>query len=243
MLSGIYMQKGGGGVYLKMPRSCRQRCCAVWLSARALRWLGESACDACTAASRWPRRTPACTSSCGMRDSGTGEPMRAGTRSRLLRVIQQADQVRAAAGQHAARAQRLEHAALAQIVAQHGEEFAGARLQDLRQEALPHQPRRRLPASRAGCRRPRSPPACGTLVTTQLPYSRFSCSASSTDTCRPTARSLVKWSPPIGSTAVCAIEPSKKTASSVVLAPISAMQTPSSRSSADSTASAEAMPS
>src|ERR1700679_3910316 len=85
--------------------------------------------------------------------------------------------------------------------------------------------------------------SCGIDVTTQFPYIRFNCSASSTLTCSPTARSFVKWSPPIGNTAVCATLPSKNTTSSVELAPISTTQTPSSRSSAESTASAAASPS
>src|SRR5271170_4972575 len=80
-----------------------------------------------------------------------------------------------------------------------------------------------------------------TEVTTQCPYSNLMASASCTDMCRPTARSLVKWSPPSGTTAVWATAPSKKTTSSVEAAPISSRQAPSSRSSAETVASAAAM--
>ena len=52
-----------------------------------------------------------------------------------LRLVEHAGQQCAAAGEHAARAQRLEHSALAQAVAHVVEELAGARLQHLGQAA------------------------------------------------------------------------------------------------------------
>ena len=47
--------------------------------------------------------------------------------------VEQSRQARAAAGQHAAGAQRLKHSTLAQIVAQQVEELTGARLENLAQ--------------------------------------------------------------------------------------------------------------
>ena len=53
-----------------------------------------------------------------------------------LRDVEQAGRAGAAAGEDAAGAQRLEHAALAKVVAQHVKELAGARLENLAEQAL-----------------------------------------------------------------------------------------------------------
>ena len=50
-----------------------------------------------------------------------------------FRYLEQPGQASAAAGDHAARAERTEYAALAQILAQQLEELAGARLKNLAQ--------------------------------------------------------------------------------------------------------------
>ncbi len=97
--------------------------------------------------------------------------------------------------------------------------------------------------------RGRRPPTLATSIVSSSPtielraqpQRRFSFSASGTGVRRPTAMSLVKWSPPIATTPVCHRLPRSKIAKSVVPPPMSTTATPSSRSSGVSTASAAAI--
>ena len=92
--------------------------------------------------------------------------------------------------------------------------------------------RRALPSAGRRSSRPRGRAPGG-----PAPYFRFIRSASGTGVFFTTAMSFVKWSPPIGRTAVCASAPCRQTAISVVPPPMSARTMPSSFSSAVRTAS------
>ena len=72
------------------------------------------------------------------------------------------------------------------------------------------------------------------------PCRRLSLSASGMGVRKPTARSFVKWSPPIATELVCRTTPPPKTSISVVPPPMSSRQQPRSRSSCVRQDSAEA---
>ena len=166
----------------------------------------------------------------------TGAPASRARRHAQLALghVEHAGQHGTAAGENAAGAQGIDHAALAQAFLDEVEQLAGARLQNFGDRA-------QAAASAAAGLAISISAVCGTAVTTQWPYWRLSSSAWATGICRPTARSLVKCAPPTGTDAVCATAPSKNTTRSLECAPISSRQTPSSRSSAESVASAAAM--
>jgi hypothetical protein len=129
--------------------SCPRRSPSASHAAPAPRSRASPGYDACTAASRWPPKTPVAPAPPASARAAPATP-RARARAAGSPRCPAARQQRAAAGQHAARAQRLQHSPLAQVVAQQSKKLARARLQNLRQKPLPHQPRRlRLSAQRA----------------------------------------------------------------------------------------------
>ena len=67
--------------------------------------------------------------------------MRAGDAQQRLCIIEQAYQVGATASQHTAGAESFKHAALPQVVAQHGKEFAGAGFENFGEETLTNEAR------------------------------------------------------------------------------------------------------
>ena len=151
----------------------------------------------------------------------------------LLGDLRHALEDRAAAGQHDAGVERLLVARAPDLVPHQVEDLLGARLQDLGED--------RAAPSRAAAGRRRSPPPSSRRrrpsPTSAQPQRRLSFSASGIGVRRPTAMSLVKWSPPTPTTAVCQRLPRSKIARSVVPPPMSTSATPSSFSSGVSTAS------
>ena len=78
----------------------------------------------------------------GILASGAGQARRSGRRSTDSAISRMPGKPRSAAGQHDAAHAKLEHAGVAQIVAQHFKQFAGAGLENFSHHALRNQARR-----------------------------------------------------------------------------------------------------